>query len=217
MSHYSVAVFTHSKSPSLEELLEPYDENIEVEPYISHSKDSPDYLENKKFWDKEMIDDDGNLLSTYNPDSKWDWYMVGGRFSNHIKLKNGKYADSAKVKDIDFSSDSEVYNKALRFWEIAVEDAPLMDGEEKPFIFYKKEYYLERYKDKEDYAKKLSSWTTYAVLTPDGIWHEPGQMGWWGISTASSNDEIDWDENYYERFIKAADPEWELTIVDCHI
>ena len=89
MSHYSVAVFTKPGGLDIEVLLEKYYEGMEVEPYILYSKDHPDYLENKKYWDENMIDEEGNLLSTYNPKSKWDWYEIGGRFSDMIKLKNG--------------------------------------------------------------------------------------------------------------------------------
>ncbi len=37
MSHFTVAVIT-AKKENLEEMLEPYNENIEVEPYISKTK-----------------------------------------------------------------------------------------------------------------------------------------------------------------------------------
>lgn len=59
--------------------------------------------------------------STYNPDSKWDWYQLGGRWNDFLKLKKGKkgikgspsllddqpsnkndYCDRALKKDIDF-------------------------------------------------------------------------------------------------------------------
>ena len=33
------------------------------------------------------IDEDENLLSSYNPDSKWDWYSVGGRWDGFLVLK----------------------------------------------------------------------------------------------------------------------------------
>ena len=33
------------------------------------------------------IDEEDNLLTTYNPDSKWDWYEVGGRWSGFLVLK----------------------------------------------------------------------------------------------------------------------------------
>lgn len=34
------------------------------------------------------FDEAGNELSTYNPDSKWDWWTLGGRWSGLLKLKN---------------------------------------------------------------------------------------------------------------------------------
>lgn len=34
------------------------------------------------------MDEDENILSTYNPDSKWDWYEVGGRWSGFLVLKD---------------------------------------------------------------------------------------------------------------------------------
>lgn len=33
------------------------------------------------------IDEDDNVLSTYNPDAKWDWYVIGGRWSEYLYLK----------------------------------------------------------------------------------------------------------------------------------
>lgn len=33
------------------------------------------------------IDKDDNLLSTYNLDSKWDWYCVGGRWTGYLPSK----------------------------------------------------------------------------------------------------------------------------------
>lgn len=56
--------------------------------------------------------------STYNPDSKWDWYQLGGRWSGSFRLKPGKKGvtgesgvfgnetgiDQAFKKDIDFEA-----------------------------------------------------------------------------------------------------------------
>jgi hypothetical protein len=38
----------------------------------------------------EEVGPDGEVYSTYNPKSKWDWYQLGGRWSGMIKLKEGK-------------------------------------------------------------------------------------------------------------------------------
>ena len=40
-------------------------------------------------WGNEL-DSDENLLSTYNPNSKWDWYCVGGRWNGFLVLKERK-------------------------------------------------------------------------------------------------------------------------------
>lgn len=32
----------------------------------------------------EDLDEDGNIMSTYNPKSKWDWWTIGGRWSGCI-------------------------------------------------------------------------------------------------------------------------------------
>ena len=56
----------------------------------------------------------------------------------------------------------------------------------------------------------------YEVVMPDGEWYEPGQMGWWGVSGASPKSQGEWDENYH-KILEEADPNWTITIVDCHI
>lgn len=39
-----------------------------------------------KEWNYPM-DSDENLLTSYNPDSKWDWYSIGGRWDGFLPLK----------------------------------------------------------------------------------------------------------------------------------
>lgn len=238
MSHYTVAVFTDREGLSLEELLEPYNESLEVKPYIDRTKEEvleeidrycekDEELKEKyaNLSDKEKIeswtghdlfDRDGNPLSTYNPNSKWDWYVVGGRWSNMLKTKDGEYVDECLVKDLDLTPDKEEYDAAIRFWELIVEEQHLKDSEKKPFNMYKKEYYIERYGTKENYARTQSKFSTYAVVMPDGEWYEPGKMGWFGISGASADSNREWDKNYH-KFLEEADPNWIITIVDCHI
>ncbi len=166
--------------------------------------------------DEEDYDEEGNRLSTYNPLSKWDWYEIGGRWSDSLKNKDGELNDIVQLKDLDISPDKAAYDRAIRFWEIAVEDKPLNPGEEKPFIFYKKEYYTERYRDKYHYAKNQASFTTYALVTPDGEWHEKGQMGWFGMSSDTGEDEDKWVEGFAD-LIKSCDENYYAVMVDCHI
>jgi hypothetical protein len=41
------------------------------------------YAEATKY-DADRLNEDGDLLSTYNPLSKWDWYSIGGRWSGSV-------------------------------------------------------------------------------------------------------------------------------------
>lgn len=141
MSHFSVAVFTDEYT-TVEELLEPFSEDIEVEQYIALTKEDiiqrekdrikdlkklyKEYRKDKtayrrkhfnnvghlrfikrvpliskwsneklykygiRYYDKEEIAENGGIYSTYNPDSKWDWYEIGRTM--------GGYAYSRKRK-----------------------------------------------------------------------------------------------------------------------
>lgn len=37
-----------------------------------------------------------------NPNKKWDWYQVGGRFGNRLALKDGRKVNQARAGDIDW-------------------------------------------------------------------------------------------------------------------
>ena len=234
MSHYTVAVIHHPHQ-EIEELLAPYSENLEVPKYISYTKaqaiehvrkywkdvdglsDEECYAKMAADYEDDMKDSDGNLYSTYNPQSKWDWWTEGGRWGGLLRRKSdGEECDSEEIGNLDFAMDDAEFKRAARFWDVVVEGAPQKDGEEIRSI-WTPEYYKSHYGTKEKYAKAMASFNTYAVLTPDGVWHAPGEMGWWGCSSESGDEMQDWNEHYMERFIESADPNDILTIVDCHI
>lgn len=54
----------------------------------------------------------------------------------------------------------------------------------------------------------------YAIVTPDGEWHQRGEMGWWGMS---SNEDKDWDEKMFKILEGYDNVEYIGVIVDCHI
>jgi hypothetical protein len=57
---------------------------------------------------------------------------------------------------------------------------------------------------------------TWAVLDNNG-WHEKGHMGWWGLSSATTEDKKQFAQSYFDTFIKDEDPDTYLVVVDCHI
>ena len=185
------------------------------------------------------LDENGNLLTTYNPDSKWDWYQIGGRWAGLLRVKdssNGNRGnpsllmdefeykpnevDSAQFGDIDWEKmlhDPEAEKKLRDFWEIAVnadmDDKRRLDQ----FILYKPQYYLNAYKTVDEYVRRLTLFSTYAVITDDGVWHGKGDMGWFGMSSESDDEAANWDNGYWNRFLANLSPDTLITVLDCHI
>ena len=196
MSHFVVYVFTKEDGRGVDELLAPYNEGIEYAPYIQYTREQAiakvrkdiedyknglyakyladpekykeecankehiDYLENEfplklnwtddecykdmtKYYDEDMIDENGNILSTYNPNAKWDWYSIGGRWDGNLITKSGENANTEYINKID--------------WD--------------------------------------KSGTPFAYITPNGVWHEKGEMCWWAIVN-NEKEEDDWKNEF---------------------
>ena len=232
MSHFNVMVMTNDDSLDLNELLAPYDESLTRAPWIEFTRqeaidfarenfvklaDKPDE-ECWAFMSEDCITDKaGNIYSTSNPDAKWDWWQIGGSWKNFLRLKDGMRANHAKIKDIDFGLDKEAYEKALRFWDLVVEHKPLEPDEKAPFSLWNEDYYRDNYGDRESYARSQASFHTQAVVLPNGLWCECGNVGWWGFSDETAAEARNWEKDFVDRFIAGEDENTVITIVDCHI
>lgn len=116
MSHFIVTVALKPGDPTLladlNTALDPYDENKEVEPYVAHTP--ADMLADERYqnqiakdsritatdWYGGELDDQGNVLSTYNPKSKWDWWEIGGRWDGFLTLKDGTTVNHAAIAEL---------------------------------------------------------------------------------------------------------------------
>ena len=193
MSHFSVAVFMTGKGQSVDDLLAPYEE----------------HLCEGKSEDMDAVPDGEDPPFEPNPDMKWDWYVIGGRWKGLLILKDNVQAgcDAALVSDIDFDAMQRRDLAKLRPYKEAMND-PIM-GEK---------YMREVFRNDEEYVSLMSPFSTYAVVTPDGEWHSYGTMCWFGYSASKPEDEREWKLGYYNRFIKPAlENHWHMVIVDCHI
>jgi hypothetical protein len=195
--------------------------------------EEPD-IHDKHKWGWMRVNSKGEvieLIDRTNPNKQWDWWVVGGRYNGKILVKRdagGKtgelgafryahekespapegymWVDSAKIKDICWDMMAEISRKEReKYWE----EAQDKDSPERYFS-----YGIKKDMTREEYLKDAGTFTTFAVITPDGKWHEKGEMGWWACV---SNEKEGWAENYYDAFLRNADPEWTITIVDCHI
>lgn len=152
----------------------------------------------------------------YNPNAKWDWYSIGGRWSGCLLTKRGNGVNSCLLDDLAIIPENwdalQTMYKKLCEAEQNNDETVL-----KEYEFYSWEdwhYYKENI---ENYPEKPIS-LTYAVITPDGEWHEPGQMLWFGISAASDEERDDWSDKYVERFITPyRNQNYYVVLVDCHI
>lgn len=163
-----------------------------------------------------------------NPNRKWDWYQLGGRWLGSFKKKH-ENSKSEEGKPGAFDNDSLYDTDQIRKgdidWEYMNNDPEqkkkLEENWDEVVIkkkgFYKPEYYLEQYGDKETYLKMELEFSTYAVVTEDGEWHEPGKMGWWGVSHADIKQTKEFKQGYFARFIEHLPDDTLLTVFDCHI
>lgn len=113
MSHFTVVVCLDDPK-KLDEALAPFSESLEVEPYRDYLDDwQAAYERALKFYaehpehrpaeldesdvvavlsdyngadvQKDAESDRYFEMSTYNPESKWDWYLIGGRWTGYFK------------------------------------------------------------------------------------------------------------------------------------
>jgi hypothetical protein len=120
---------TDEDGSELSTLMEPYAEDREVEPYWTDEADSFETWWDRKYHVDEghvpadvtfeglmaffKSEGDGDQLyrltadgkverqTTYNPDSKWDYYRIGGRWSGRLKLKPDALTGRVAAKSWD--------------------------------------------------------------------------------------------------------------------
>ena len=244
MSHFTVLVVDTNNEKSVDEWMEPFYEGLEkdrisdwgVQDTLKYLKDNNvdfpyDYVNETNLeeylavvknegFDISEHDNEGNLYYFGNKDAKWDWYQIGGRWSNMLKKLDGTRCDECEVKDLDLSLDTESYNKAKRFWEVVVDKQSLKDGEYADSFtsWYKDSYYKDTFGDKETFAKDKASLSTFAMLL-DGEWYEQGKMGWFGMSDTTSDSLKEYTKFFNKTLeeLKQTHPHAKVTLVDCHI
>ena len=71
---------------------------------------------------------------------------------------------------------------------------------------------------KEELIEKihLFDFSTYAILTEDGKWVSPGDMGWWGMSSEDA-ESYDLYKKMFKENAFGGDEELVVCMVDCHI
>ena len=146
--------------------------------------------------DSEQLKEDYKKFLVLNPN--WEQYGFDGYLEEHNYKREGNqivsyYNDNAKWDW--YTLDGKSYLFDLR------DDVERYDTDA---LHHRKNDYV--------YVKNIP----YAFITPDGVWHAPGLVGWFGMDTST-------DESY-----KAYKKEWHdyvsdlsvnpyVSFVDCHI
>lgn len=159
---HSLTIIAADSQPQAEAMLQPYDENLTVEPRIDATPDewipqerewrasyaakfnneaAERYARQTKLDDEEFArsiieegdydyDDDGNRITTCNPDGMWDWYIPGGRWEDTVKRWQGAPIDDYTAS-LYSTTDGDVplpyYVLTDNGWETYENDGQLRD------------------------------------------------------------------------------------------
>jgi len=177
MTHFFTVVLVPQDSTDVQAavsaLLAPYNENMDVEPYKKYKTQEDvdrmaDHykthaLDELALHMEEWSNNDGGVdglglfeLSTYNPQSQWDyWSMIEFEINDDGKLRN-----AFPVSEVQ------------------------------------------------------GDFQCFAVVTPNGTWHQRAEAGWWGMTT-NEKDRYAWQQEIKALF--QANQNCLLVGVDCHI
>jgi hypothetical protein len=161
-----------------------------------------------------------------NPNAKWDWYLLGGRWTGMFKIKEDGWGnvgepgimtepaedgwvDQAYKSDIDWDAVREKSIKdAEKTWEEYQADTK-QTPEQKEFW-----YGIKKDETKEQYLARRANFSVFAVIK-EGKWFEKGEMGWWGI-VSDKKDPNTWSRMVQELLNEVPDDTL-LSVFDCHI
>lgn len=153
-----------------------------------------------------------------NPDSQWDWYVLGGRWRGSLKLQPGKYGelnvtsvgednepeyengvDWALKGDIDWEGmKKEKVQIAITTWNAFMSKKHRIERVVSDKDLYLK-YHIYPNETKKQFMKRMTDISTCAFLDSNGDWHS----------------DID-EKEFWELLDKVPDDEY-VAIVDCHI
>jgi len=183
--------------------------------------------------------EEGRYGYRINPNVKWDWYEIGGRWKDEV-IKG----DTCLVKDFNktkvqakqrLAAEQEWDDVHDIFDELGISPAARQKAYEGNWDAFRKEeiensarsvgkktpdrWKLFQFKPngttKEEHAAKAElDPSTSAIVDRDGEWIQEGKMGWFGCASNVDKD------GYRKAFWEAMDelsPDDRLYVVDCHI
>jgi len=221
MSHFVTLVLIPKEAPDIHdavsELLEPYDENMRVEPYQKEC-----YCVGKQEKGKKPDPDcercNGTVIceSTYNPNSKWDWWQIGGRWSGSLKEDYNPSEDPRNQEICDLCDGTGKREDSIGNSMREQDPNYTCNGCNGKGITTKwpTEWVVDA-GNIEPVSDIPDSFIPYSLIVSYGEWHQKGDMGWWGMSS-NDKEKDDWEKECRDIFTEYADTHLAV-VVDCHI
>ena len=169
-----------------------------------------------------------------NPNSIYDWYSIDGKddmfestgdyiaksdaysvlydFDQYDK-DHDRYWNFRKVSDIDWDASNEHDDTFDRkYWRAVVRGVPT---DHQYFTIEHPAYLAERFKTEDNYVYECCMTKPYNFITPDGVLHAPGNVGWFAVS----DDTYESMHAYIEDWEKAKEQykDCYITFADLHI
>lgn len=188
-----------------------------------------------------LIHEDGKYYRETNPNAKWDWWVVGGRWGNFLLDKDGAYCDSLQKSRLDKDTMRKlVYSRAVEEYAKAkevikgrpVKSWPQMVASYDDIKDARAAYHAQEvikdfanefgpFADVENYLKseeefiagEIKQWLCTFAVVYNGTWNERGSMGWFGCVKDES---ASWPDDFEKLYSEIPD-NYYLTVVDCHI
>lgn len=157
------------------------------------------------------IDDDGNAISTKNPNGKFDYCKIGKRFSLPFILHDGSKVSKCQVKDVDWEKMHQEKTNMHTYeviWEMFKEGKTPETEEEKTLYANMQTLnnYFDSFKSKEDYVEYNTSFFHYAYLDKNG---------WKDMDDVISAQE--WISDFYYKFITKLNENDVISVYECKI
>lgn len=209
--------------------------NAEEKYFNEHPmKESPDQTcgfddNGKRYDDESGCAGTGTYRSSYNPQSKWDWWVIGGRWTGWLAppeaqpeknpdnwekcwlcagtgLRNDALGVQTRLENPEYTCNGCNGKGTNLKWPTELAD----DGYNVVAPRYIESLGI------IDPDEGLP--TPFAFVTTDGEWHERGQMGWFGISHNESDTNL-WQEEWRKALSDHSDgfDGYRVVVVDMHI
>lgn len=188
------------------------------------------YADIIKHEEPEDIREDGAVRDTYNPDSQWDWWTIGGRWEKTYRERQGEKISDFRAELVAALEAARVPENIAAIADISARIDQLyvtmrtQGPDAEPRVTWQDTDALETERTK--LPGYFPWWTPYNVVVPSETineessehkyeWVTKGRMGWWGMKTDDMTNE-QWVEQLIATLDKQ-DPEARIVYIDFHI